>query len=280
MRKLALAHLTIEEATPAGVVMAAAAAGFPAVGLRITGFSPDDAGPQIIGDVHAIRDLRHRLQGEGMQVVTVSAYRLTPSVRASDYGPVFETCAEIGARTMLATCFIPDHGRAAALLADIYQEASKVGLRIGLEFFRSSELKSLAAAEHLRQQAACENIGHIIDALHLWRAGDTPLDVAQLDARLIYGVQLCDGPMKGPSDSGLRAEIRDRLFPGEGELPLFNLLDAVPQDITVELEVPRRALVELSPLERARRAYEAGRDYLEAYARQRDRQAASPAGRV
>ena len=40
MRKLALAHLTIEEATPAGVVMAAAAAGFPAVGLRITGFSP------------------------------------------------------------------------------------------------------------------------------------------------------------------------------------------------------------------------------------------------
>ena len=280
MRKLALAHLTIEEATPA-------VSSWPRPRL---GSLPLDC--VLRASVRAMPG--HRL----LETCTLSvicaidfkarAWRSSPSPRTgsrppfapSDYVPVFETCAEIGARTMLATCFIPHHGRAAALLADIYQEASKVGLRIGLEFFRSSELKSLAAAEHLRQQAACENIGHIIDALHLWRAGDTPLDVAQLDARLIYGVQLCDGPMKGPSDSALRAEIRDRLFPGEGELPLFNLLDAVPQDITVELEVPRRALVELSPLERARRAYEAGRDYLEAYARQRDRQAASPAGPV
>jgi len=71
-------------------------------------------------------------------------------------------------------------------------------------------------------------------------------------------VQICDGPLDLPGgDEAVRREVLERLLPGEGELPLRTLLNAVPASLAVEVEVPEAALSGRSIAERAARAYAA-----------------------
>ena len=65
-----------------------------------------------------------------------------------------------------------------------------------------------------------------------------------------------------PSDQAYFHEaMHERQIPGDGELPLNDLLDALPSDVVVALEVPMRSRAEAgaSPLERARLAAEGAR---------------------
>jgi sugar phosphate isomerase/epimerase len=85
----------------------------------------------------------------------------------------------------------------------------------------------------------------LIDTLHLARAGETPADLAKIDRALIGAAQLCDGPLAYPGfDNYLYEALYERGNPGEGELPLVELLRIFPPDIIVSPEVPLRALRE------------------------------------
>ena len=52
----------------------------------------------------------------------------------------------------------------------------------------------------------------------------------------------------------------DRKIPGEGELPLRDLLALLPRDLVIGLEIPRRALAEqeIGPRERMAPAFSRG----------------------
>jgi sugar phosphate isomerase/epimerase len=54
------------------------------------------------------------------------------------------------------------------------------------------------------------------------------------------------------------------MVPGEGELPLHEILSALPDDTVIEIEVPQRslALAGVSPIERLRPCVEAARRLL------------------
>ena len=114
--------------------------------------------------------------------------------------------------------------------------------------------------------------GVIIDPLHLQRGGGTPGDVRSLDPKLIAYCQLCDAPLAAPYDlprpqelprgqsvegiTGLALEARAvRLLPGDGELPLAEIIAALPAGLGFSVETPNLALLEsLGALEFARRA--------------------------
>jgi sugar phosphate isomerase/epimerase len=56
---------------------------------------------------------------------------------------------------------------------------------------------------------------------------------------LIGSVQLCDAPLASPPPSAIIDEARgNRLLPGEGELPLRELLAVLPEDVPLSAEVP------------------------------------------
>ena len=57
----------------------------------------------------------------------------------------------------------------------------------------------------------------------------------------------------------------DRLPPGEGELPLDELFDALPDDIPISVEVPRSIDAGRTTKERAVLAGDAARAYLAKY---------------
>jgi hypothetical protein len=72
------------------------------------------------------------------------------------------------------------------------------------------------------------------------------------DPGLLTYVQLCDAPLAAPPDPVHEARAA-RLLPGEGQLPLPDLLTALPDGIPVTVEAPRAA-DDTSPEEFAARA--------------------------
>lgn len=265
MKPLSLAHLTIADATPSELALAAAEAGFGAVGLRITGFTPEGAGPDLIGRRDRIRSLRGILGDGGLSVTSICTYRLVAERVVADYAAVFEACREIGAGTVLITCFIEDREQAFDMIAALAALALEFGLKLGLEFLKTSALRSLDSAEALRRDIGASNIGHIIDALHLCRCGHEPSDLAKLKPASVYGVQICDASLAAPSRDLAAAEVRNRLYPGEGELPLFDLLDSTGPNAWIEIEAPKAEHAGLSMASRAKLAFASGRALMDAY---------------
>jgi sugar phosphate isomerase/epimerase len=103
--------------------------------------------------------------------------------------------------------------------------------------------------------------GLLLDALHVQRCGVTTAEVAALDPALLGYLQLCDAPAAPPPGAGAIAEARTgRLLPGEGELPLGDLLGAVPDGLPAAAETPsldtRRGLTPAQFAARIRRALE------------------------
>jgi sugar phosphate isomerase/epimerase len=97
------------------------------------------------------------------------------------------------------------------------------------------------------------NAGLLIDALHFYRAGGNPADLAKLDPALMPYFHLCDAYAAAPPAEGLRPEGRGgRFYPGEGELRLAELLRAMPAEIPIAVEAPCARYAGLSINERAR----------------------------
>lgn len=200
--RLGLAHLTIEEATPDELVGAAADAGFSVVGMRICGFAPDADHVRLLSERARQRELRRRLDDVDISLLNVCNFRLTRDIQPADYAPVIAACVELGAPLILLTCFIDDEGERAAKLSSLAAIANEAGIAIGLEFFRSSGLRSLEAAEALRRSCDSQNVGHVLGALHVFRAGHQPADLAALDPRHVLGIQICGFRRK--SGAGMR----------------------------------------------------------------------------
>jgi sugar phosphate isomerase/epimerase len=122
-------------------------------------------------------------------------------------------------------------------------------------------VRTLAHADEMVARSKRANAFVLIDALHFSRSGGLPAHVATIDPARFRYAQICDaGPdMPGPTDTlALVREARTgRLLPGEGVLPLKELVAALPANLPLAIEAPCRATADLPALERAQRAYRA-----------------------
>jgi sugar phosphate isomerase/epimerase len=264
MRHLTLGYTTVY-ATPLETVDAAWEAGFDSVGIRITGRKPGDPDPGLVGNPNAILDLRRRLDGYGLRLSSVSTYHFHPELGLNDLLPVLDAAAELGASYMVASCYDLDEERYIAKLAACCEAAKLLRIRVSLEFIPYTAARTLADAVRLVRRTGQPNAGILIDSLHLDRSGGTPDDIRAVEPGLIHFVQICDAPALRPSSpDGLKNEaINGRLFPGDGALPLFEFIDALPANVEIECEFPNAALVGVSPAEKARRAGGALRTFLD-----------------
>jgi sugar phosphate isomerase/epimerase len=253
MRTLGLAHLTMLDADPIELMHAAAAGGFDAVGLRILPPKHSPVPWQVVGNSEMVARIRRTSAELGVRVFDVESFTLHPDTDvAADMRAALETAAEIGAQQVLTTTTDPDPARFADHFAALCDEAAKVGLRVGLEFMMFRDVQTLRQAIDVITASQRPNAAVIIDALHLSRSGGTPADVAAVDPALLAYVQLCDAPARIPPADQLIAEARTgRLYPGEGELWLGELLRALPPAMTVTVEAPCEKYAGLSPTERA-----------------------------
>lgn len=273
-RELALAILAVLDAPPPDVVDIAAAAGFDAITLRLGGSNrerPDEpeAHP-LIGDTPARRATLRRLQETGLGVLDVEVLRLRPDTDAASVRPMLESAQALGARHLLVVGLDDDEARTVDTFAALCAEAEPYGVRPALEFMRMSSVPTVQDADRIVAAAGHPAGAVLVDPLHLARSGGSPADVAPLAAahpdRYPYA-QLCDAPLQAPGDGTTRdlyvEAVRHRLNPGDGELPLRELLDALPGGIPISVEAPVAAIADRTPAERARTSLHAARRLLE-----------------
>jgi len=268
MRTLTLGFLNCPEVPPHELVTLAADAGFESVGIRITGRRVGDPYTPVIGNPAAIADIKARLRDTGVRLSNVSAYHLYPDVSLRELGPLVDTTRELGARAIVVSCYDADHARFCDTVAAYADVAAQAGLRLAFELVPFSQAKTLGEVVKIIRTVARDNFGILVDPLHIVRSGAKPEDLRGLPRDWFVFAQLCDAPRDKPAGLDLPSEARTgRLGPGEGELPIAAILDALPPDLEIECEFPTVANLELPPLARARQIREVALRYLAHYDR-------------
>lgn len=260
-----IAPLTHLELSPPQMVANAAAAGYDALGLRLWPATPTEPQHDTRGLTPLVRETGARLRDSGLQLLDIEILRLQPQTDVAAYAPVLEAGAFLGARHALVAPQDADAARLAGRLAALAEMAAGFGLRIDLEPTPWYEVPTLAACEALIQASGRDDIGVVVDAIHLDRAGQDETHIAALPARRFRYWQLCDAPAERPTDLQelLRQARADRLPPGHGGLPLRRYAQALPAGLPVSLEVPLAGAAGAAPaLERARGLLAAARALL------------------
>ena len=90
------------------------------------------------------------------------------------------------------------------------------------------------------------------------------LRLAAVPSELIGYVQLSDATHAPRFDTYMEEAMYERMVPGEGELPLREVLAILPREVVVGLEIPQRSLAEagVGPHERLGRCVAAARAML------------------
>jgi sugar phosphate isomerase/epimerase len=258
-RTTGLEHLTMLDVAPPEFVTAAAQAGFDSVGLRVAPLSPGEEAWPVAPGTPMLAETMRRCGGTGVAVLDVEAISLWPGADLAGCERVLETAAVLGARYLNVICADPDTGRTADRLAELVRLARPYRVRPVVEFMAWLPVRTLAGAVAI--VTGSDGAGLLLDALHVRRCGVTTAEVAALDPGLLTYLQLCDAPAAPPPGTDPIAEARTgRLLPGEGELPLGDLLGAVPDGLPAAAETPsltaRRGLTPAQFAARVRRALE------------------------
>lgn len=259
-RVWSLAHLSVLDATPPELVTVAAAAGFRKVGIRLSATPSVGVPPyDMLGDTPMLRETLARLAATGVTVLDVEFLRFEPDLPQGIPEGFLETAARLGAQYVLVMSTEPLETRTLERFCELCERAQQYRLDVCLEFAIYTGVRTLADAARLVKRSGCSNASVLIDALHFSRSGGVPADIAGVDATLFKYAQICDAVATIPSESAelIREARGGRLLPGEGALPLRDLVAALPAEIPLAIEAPVRATAGLPSLERAQRAFRA-----------------------
>lgn len=249
MNPISLASGVVPECGPVATVDAAQAGGFDAVGLWI---EPARWGAGLL------RETRARLGDSGLVLLDVEVVWLKPGPPDPDHFRCIDIGVELGAKNVLVVSSDPDAGATAAKLTALCAHAAPGGMRVALEFGLFTDVKTIGQALRIVEAVTHPAIALLVDPLHLARSGGSPAAVANVPRSLLPYAQFCDAMAAGPrSDdaAGIIEEAVDgRLQPGEGALPLIDLLRALPLDLPLSIELRSKALREAHPDPRERAA--------------------------
>ncbi|MFG6074986.1 sugar phosphate isomerase/epimerase family protein [Erwinia sp. DT-104] len=177
---------------------------------------------------------------------------------------MMETAAALGATTLLTPASTQKEciaGREEEDIRWLAQEAGKRGLRVAFEAMAwSTHINTTAAAWQLVQRINEPNLGLVVDAFHIFVRNRTVADLNGIPMDKIFLVQLSDLATL-PSGSELVETARHhRLLPGQGNFPLYTLLDYLEAEGysgPVGLEVFNDEIKQRSPSDAAKEAMHA-----------------------
>lgn len=257
-RGISLSSRTLPEVDPAGMVSAAAAGGFDAAGMWVV---PDR------WDAATIRSVRGRLADTGVRILDVEVLAITPDVSDDALHRIVAIGAEIGARYALAISTESDPGITAKRFNKLCERAAEHEMRACLEFMLFTSVCTLADAIDVVHTAGHSAGAVLVDMLHLMRSGGGPEDLRSVPADLLPYTQLCDAPATLPDESLpllIDEALNGRDLPGEGGLPVAEILARLPAECAVSCEILSSTLRERypDPVDRAKAVAESTRSFL------------------
>lgn len=244
-RLLSIAAGVHPDLAPERMVEVASEAGWPACGVW---FDPETWTDE------TTRTVRRRLDDTG--VIGLDLEPIIPAPDHDDQGErVIETAAHLGVRHVLFTSRLPDLTATCDRFAELCVVATRVGVRLVCEFLPIFPLKSLSMALEVVAPHSPDVAGVLVDNLHLSRSGSRPGDLRDVNPRRLPYLQIADASLDVPNEfmALLDEALNGRLSPGDGALPIEELLRVVP-DVPLSFEVRSRALRDgfSDPVERAR----------------------------
>jgi sugar phosphate isomerase/epimerase len=216
-----------------------------------------------LDDAALRRRMAAALAERGVSISLAEGSVVRPGTELLASPAYLDAMAELGVTRLNAVSLDPDLGRTFDQYAALAQEAAGRGMETVTEFAPQMTVGDLDTGLRAVRHVGRPDFRLLVDTMHVVRSGATAADLAAVDPELIGYIQLCDSTRQ-PRSARYSDDTSDRDIPGEGELPLVDLLLALPPGLPVGLEVPMRsrATQGVSPRECAGLAVAGGRKVL------------------
>lgn len=237
--------------------ISAAVQGMPLVPLGYPPFSLRD-------DAALRKDLLAAMSARGVTISLGDGFLVLPGADVSALEPDLDVLAELGVPRINVVSLEPDLSRTFDQFAALTELAAQRTIGTVVEPVPGLTVGDLTTALAARDHVGRSEFRLLIDTMHLVRSGSGAAELVAIDADHIGYAQLNDTTLKPRIDNYMEEAMFERMVPGEGELPLRDILSALPGDIVLEIEVPQRssALSGVSPIDRLRPCVEAARRLL------------------
>lgn len=269
MNRLGIEFLTVLGMPPVDYVKLAGELGCVSIstgltGLPLTMFGIDDFAPyppwSLRDDPALRRETLAALRDTGVKIGLAEGFSAKADVDVADCAADLDLFAALGALRVNAICMEDDMAMAVDQLGTLAEMTVARGMAFTIEFFPSAGINSFERALEVTDGIGRDKARVLLDSMHFFRTGGTLAKLAAAGADVVGYVQLADAPNTPPDESYFLDAMFARQIPGEGELPLRDLLAALPDDMPVSLEVPRLAdLKAIGPRAYAARVVEAAR---------------------
>jgi sugar phosphate isomerase/epimerase len=240
MPPLGLAHFSVIHVPPPELVGLAARAGYSSIGLRLHPAFPGAPFYEVRAGSTTSAQMQQHLIDEGIRVYDIEFITVGPDFAPAGFARILDDASALGARRLSVCGDDPDRARLIANFAALCALADQFDMGVDLECMAWRQVASIADAFDVILRAAQPNAGILIDALHLARCGGIPQDLRKIPVPCIRSVQLCDAPATAPAthDAIIQEARSGRLPPGQGALPLKELIAELPSGATLSVEVP------------------------------------------
>ena len=266
MERLSIEPLSVMGLPPVDYVDLAADLGLRYVAITLSAMpNPYGYPPFSLRDDLALRrETLAALRDRGVTVSLGDGFVLRPGMDMRDLAGDVAVMAELGAQRVNTVSFDPDLNRSVEQFGVLAEMAAESGMETTLEFSTGLTVADLPTALAAVRAVGRPDFRLLIDTMHLVRSGSGPADVAALDPDLIGYVQLSDVPLVPTIPDYMEEACFERMVPGTGELPLLEILAALPRHLVIGLEVPLRSQADagIGPHERLGRCVDAARGLL------------------
>lgn len=242
--RLSLAALTVLELKPFEQVEVASQAGFQSVGLRLIPATTSEQHCPLVGNPQELKNTKRALSQTGISVLDIEIFRLREDTDVKDFTETLEIGAELGATEVLVAGNDDDEPRLSDNLYALCELASDYALNANLEFMPWTGVKNLQQASRILEIVDRENAGLLIDPFHLNRSHSDMSHIDAIPQEWLRYAQLCDIAGQPPVNMSdiIREARQERLFPGDGDIDLVQLLSLLPHHLPYSVEVPTAAL--------------------------------------
>ncbi len=243
-RTHSLAYLTSHRCSVAEALEVAAQAGYAYVGLRLLPNGPGGVFQRLVREPALLRDAQRAQRNTGVGVLDLEIIRIGAHFDTEPYLPLLEAGAALKAHAVLIVADDQQPARLAESYARLCEVMQPYGLTADLEFMPWTAVKDARSALRIIELAGTPaNAGILVDALHFGRSTTTLADIRAIPRALLHYAQICD------AEAGLHFSVDEmihtarcaRLLPGDGTVDLAGLMDALPADLPISVEVVNHA---------------------------------------
>lgn len=258
MNPLGLEYLTVYGCHPLKTVRIAADIGcshlsFFTQAVDFPGMPPHP--PSLFDDAGLRRDMLTALDDHGLSIALIDGFGFASAegAKLDMLRAQLDIVCELGVDKVNTSSTL-EWGATIDKVGMLTELVAEYGLILTIEAIPTYTIGDLPAALAVLKEVDRPNLKLLIDTMHIARTGGARL-LAEIDPGLIGYVQICDGPAGMPSgEIYFDQALHQREVPGEGELPLVEMMACIPEGIVASMEVPLRSLraAGVSDAERAR----------------------------